>query len=77
MRVRHLVLLFSSLVLGAQAARKNKYIVPGAEWRDTDGNIISAHAGGVTFHDGKWYWVGQNERPDRSELFAGSCIFTI
>lgn len=65
------------LVVGVQAAKRNKYIVPGAEWRDTDGNIISGHAGGITFHDGKWYWVGQNERPDRPELFSGAYILTI
>jgi hypothetical protein len=38
-----------------------KHIVPGGRWRDTDGNIISAHAGGINFikEEGKFYWFGE------------------
>ncbi|KAJ7600263.1 Arabinanase/levansucrase/invertase [Mycena floridula] len=50
--------------------RKNKYIVPGATWYDTDGNIISAHAGGIVETGGKWYWFGQNERIEDTSLFS-------
>jgi beta-xylosidase len=32
--------------------------VPGAEWRDTEGNLIEAHTGGIVHQDGTWYWVG-------------------
>jgi len=35
-------------------------IVPGAAWRDTDGNLIQAHGGGILRHDGKYYWYGEN-----------------
>lgn len=27
------------------------FIVPGAQWQDTDGNLVNAHAGGVYFDD--------------------------
>lgn len=27
------------------------YIVPGAHWLDTDGNLVNAHAGGVYYDD--------------------------
>lgn len=33
---------------------------PGAIWRDVDGDVIHAHGGGVIFHDGMYYWFGQN-----------------
>ncbi|OAF60384.1 hypothetical protein VC83_03267 [Pseudogymnoascus destructans] len=34
-----------------------KYIVPGGRWHDTDGNLINAHAGGVTVdREGKFWW---------------------
>lgn len=53
-------------------ARKNKYIVPGATWLDTDGNILSAHAGGIVESNGTWYWFGQNERLEDHDLFSGN-----
>lgn len=53
------------------SARKNKYIVPGATWYDTDGNILSAHAGGIVKTNGTWYWFGQNERFEDKTLFSG------
>jgi hypothetical protein len=29
-------------------------------WHDTDGMHINAHGGGVLFHDGLYYWFGEN-----------------
>ncbi|KAF7556706.1 hypothetical protein G7Z17_g1222 [Cylindrodendrum hubeiense] len=38
-----------------------KWIVPGARWFDTEGNIFNAHAGGlcVDQDSGKFYWFGE------------------
>ncbi|EOD50615.1 putative galactan -beta-galactosidase protein [Neofusicoccum parvum UCRNP2] len=49
-----------SLLLAAGAAHA-KYIVPGGRWHDTDGNLINAHAGGVTVdpETGKFFWFGE------------------
>ena len=33
--------------------------VPGELWRDTDGQPINAHGGGVLFHKGLYYWYGE------------------
>lgn len=52
-------------------ARSTRYIVPGATWRDTDGEILSAHAGGVAQSNGTWYWFGQNERANITDSFSG------
>lgn len=71
MRLVFSVLVTSWFVLEA-FARKNKYIVPGATWYDTNGEILSAHAGGIVEANGTWYWFGQNERVDHHELFAGN-----
>ena len=30
-------------------------------WRDTDGNPIQAHGGGLLLHDGAYYWYGENK----------------
>jgi hypothetical protein len=34
---------------------------PGAIWLDTDGRPIQAHGGGVLFHEGVYYWFGENK----------------
>ena len=34
-------------------------IVPGAQWKDTGGNIINAHGGGILLHEGTYYWYGE------------------
>jgi hypothetical protein len=51
-------ILFCAL-LGAVSHAK--YIVPGARWTDTQGNLVNAHAGGVTFdkETGKFWWFGE------------------
>ena len=32
-------------------------------WRDTSGNLINAHDGGILFADGKYHWYGMALRP--------------
>lgn len=46
-----------------------KYIVPGGEWLDTDGNFVNAHAGGITIgeNDGKFYWFGERKTEEMPE----------
>ncbi|RYP14124.1 hypothetical protein DL767_010432 [Monosporascus sp. MG133] len=47
----------SLALLGASACAK--YIVPGARWRDTEGNLVNAHAGGIMVDQGKFWWYGE------------------
>ena len=50
------------------AATRAKYIVPGARWTDTDGNLVNAHAGGVTVgQDGRWYLFGEYKVQGQTE----------
>lgn len=52
---------------------------PGAVWHDTDGKPIQAHGGGVLFHEGTYYWYGENkDAPNvpgtqRVEVIGVSC----
>ncbi|MEI8287936.1 MAG: glycoside hydrolase family 43 protein [Verrucomicrobiota bacterium] len=47
------VVIFFSLLAGAGEFR------PGEVWLDAAGRPINAHAGGVIFEDGRYYWHGQ------------------
>lgn len=48
-----------SLVVSPQAGAP-KAFKPGGVWLDNHGNPINAHAGGVLFHAGVYYWFGQH-----------------
>jgi len=55
---------FSTLscqLLLAAASVSAKWIVPGARWRDTKGDLVNAHAGGITVDEesGKFFWFGE------------------
>jgi beta-xylosidase len=39
--------------------QENDSFKPGEIWYDTEGNPINAHAGGILFHEGAYYWFGQ------------------
>jgi beta-galactosidase len=36
-------------------------IRPGETWYDMEGNAIQAHGGGILFHEGIYYWFGENK----------------
>ncbi|KAI8302888.1 hypothetical protein K4K59_000333 [Colletotrichum sp. SAR11_240] len=48
-------------ILWLATAVTAKWIVPGARWHDTDGNIFNAHAGGLAIDQetGRFYWFGE------------------
>lgn len=45
------------------------YIVPGGPWRDTNGKLVNAHAGGVTFEEstGLFWLFGEYKIQGQSE----------
>lgn len=44
---------------GRLVSDPQKGIVPGTVWKDTDGNPINAHGGGILYHEGTYYWYGE------------------
>jgi hypothetical protein len=51
-----LVLAVATTALAAEPAARH-----GEVWRDTAGNPINAHGGGMLFHEGTYYWYGENK----------------
>ena len=47
------------LVDTAQSPLKEITLEPGTVWRDTDGEAINAHGGGLLHHEGTYYWYGE------------------
>ncbi|KAF2839965.1 carbohydrate-binding module family 35 protein [Patellaria atrata CBS 101060] len=54
-------LFFCAILLLLVLVADAKWIVPGARWRDTEGNLVNAHAGGVTLDSetGRYFWFGE------------------
>ncbi len=42
-------------------------IKPGETWYDTNGSAINAHGGCVVYHDGYYYWFGEQRNKNKSE----------
>jgi len=57
--INRLALFLVLLLMGTILSAQNNTFRPGKIWYDTDGNPINAHAGGILFHEGKYYWFGQ------------------
>lgn len=34
---------------------------PGQPWKDTEGKLIQTHGGSVLYHEGTYYWYGENK----------------
>ncbi len=45
-------------------AQKQSSFVPGEIWKDTKGNVINAHGGGILYHKGTYYWYGEIKKGD-------------
>ena len=60
-------------------ANKLSAFKPGEVWVDVDGNAINAHAGGIIFHEGVYYWFGEyavlKTRPE-GYPFQGVRVYT-
>ena len=60
------LLLFIVVCLGLLPmpiqAQKNAAFIPGEVWKDTDGNPINAHGGGLLYHNGTYYWYGEYKK---------------
>jgi hypothetical protein len=69
-------LIFSKPVSGAVISPG---FVPGEVWRNTDGQAINAHGGGILFHDGAYYWYGECKEgktylPDCNKSWGGTRV---
>ncbi len=59
-----LLLLLLPVLVHAQ----QKKIIPGEIWKDTDGNAINAHGGGLLLHNGVYYWFGEIKKGETKRV---------
>jgi hypothetical protein len=61
------------LLLLPLAALADPVFQPGMVWRDTEGNRIQAHGGGVLRHGDVYYWHGEDRTPGGQGVVACYC----
>lgn len=47
------------LIVCVTGFAQQQQIIPGAVWRDTEGNPVNAHGGGILFYNNTYYWYGE------------------
>ncbi len=53
------LILIGCATNSSQEIAESGSFTPGEVWKDTDGNTINAHGGGILYHDGVYYWYGE------------------
>ena len=48
----------------------------GEIWPDNNGEHINAHGGGVMYHDGTYYWFGENKCDTTSSAMVGVMCYS-
>lgn len=60
-------------------AAENTEFKPGEIWKDTAGSPINAHGGGMLYHEGVYFWYGENKegrtwQPDSTKGWGGARV---
>jgi hypothetical protein len=63
--------LLGLIALNSFTLAASTLIRPGEVWRDTDGEVIQAHSAGLLYHDGAYYWYGENKAAPNDPPVAG------
>lgn len=53
-----------------------KTIQPGQLWLDNNQEHINAHGGGVLYHEGTYYWFGENKSDTTSSAMVGVMCYS-
>src|SRR5580765_7634165 len=49
-------------------AQKNDDFFPGEVWKDTNGNPINAHGGGLLYYNDTYYWYGEYKKGETTRV---------
>jgi len=75
MKIINIVFLIflTSKGINAQEIVQHTTFEPGKIWKDTDGNHINAHGGGILYKDGAYYWYGEHKGKTNSARVGVRC----
>lgn len=53
------VFMLIVFIVNRLPAQEQQWFGPGKVWKDTGGNAINAHGGGIMYYNGTYYWYGE------------------
>ena len=66
----------AAFLTGCAPKQELKPICSGAIWPDDKGVHINAHGGGVLYHEGTYYWYGENKSDSTSNAMVGVMCYS-
>lgn len=54
------LIIFQSALWGRTGNTERDMVAIDEVWKDTNGQYINAHGGGILFYEGKYYWYGEH-----------------
>lgn len=67
----------SSILLLSASAVQARWVVPGGRWKDTDGKLVNAHAGGVFWDKAtKLFWWHGEYKVQGQEEGGGVSVYS-
>ena len=77
-RLGPLLVFLAGTSLASGPGKAGEFL-PGSVWRDTDGNPINAHGGGILVHNDTYYWYGESKSgptflPDSNKSWGGTRV---
>lgn len=78
MKMKRLCLLgcFCLLWTMVCTAANPKKIRSGEIWLDNQGVHVNAHGGGVLYHEGTYYWYGENKSDTTNSAMVGIMCYS-
>lgn len=76
MSIRNLLGLALMVGWFVSCSAPSKPILSGEIWPDNNGEHINAHGGGMLYHDGTYYWFGENKCDTTSSAMVGVMCYS-
>jgi len=74
--IRKTLFLFIFNIANLMVFSQHTSFRPGEIWEDTDGVHINAHGGGILYHQGVYYWYGENKSERSSAALSGVMCYS-
>ena len=75
-KIIHFCGYLSLLLITACSQTHSQYICSGEIWLDDQGVHINAHGGGMLYHEGTYYWYGENKSDSTSKAMVGIMCYS-
>lgn len=66
--MKRLFIFLALISAGLSFGQQHTQFIPAEVWKDTDGNPINAHGGGLLWYNGMYYWYGEYKKGETKRV---------